>query len=182
MRKAGWLSGGATAGRWRIGAAGWPFMFFRLLYFVFCKVASWLSLLARSGAAKDAEILVLRHENAVLRRQAGRPRMSWPDRAVLSALARVLPAALRAHRLVTPGTLLGWHRRLIREKWTYPGQTGRPPVDPAMVALIERLARENPRWGYRRVQGELARLGTGSGPRRCSGSCAGDGSALRRVP
>ena len=134
-------------------------MCFRLLYLVFCKVTCWLSLLARGDAVKDTEILVLRHENAVLRRQAGCPRLSWPDRAVLSALARVRPAALRAQRLVTPGTLLGWHRRLVRSKWTYPGQPGRPPVDQAMVALIERVATENPRWGYRRVQGELARLG-----------------------
>src|ERR1017187_2265109 len=126
-------------------------MCFRLLYLVFCKVASWLSLLARGDAAKDVEILVLRHENAVLRRQVGRPGMSWPDRAVLSALAYVLPAALRAHRLVTPGTLLAWHRRLVRRKWRYPGRPGRPPGDPAMVALIARLAGEDPRWGVRPV-------------------------------
>ena len=122
-------------------------MFFRLLYLVFCKVTCWLSLLAGSDAVKDAEILVLRHQNAVLRRQAGRPRMSWPDRAVLPALARVLPAALRAHRLVTPGTLPGWHRRLVGRKWTYLGQPGRPPADPALVALIERLARGEPAMG-----------------------------------
>jgi putative transposase len=99
-------------------------MFFRLLYLVFCKVACWLSLLARSGAARDVEVLVVRHENAVLRRRVGRPRMSWPDRAVLSGLARVLPAALRAHRLVTPGTLLGWHRPAGQEEAGLSGTAG----------------------------------------------------------
>jgi hypothetical protein len=85
-----------------------------LLYLVFARLASWLVLLARSSAAKDVEILVLRHEVAVLRRTRRPPRLGWADRAVLAALIRLLSAKLRGHRLVTPGTLLRWHRRLVR--------------------------------------------------------------------
>jgi putative transposase len=131
----------------------------RLLYLIFVRLCSWLVLLGRSSASKNAELLVLRHEVAVLRRTHPRPRLDWADRAVLAALVRHLPRKLRAHRLITPGTVLRGHRRLVARKWTYTHRTGRPPVSAEITALIARLAIENVSWGYQRIQGELLKPG-----------------------
>jgi hypothetical protein len=116
----------------------------RLLYLIFQHL---LGLLGRTSSTKDIELLVLRHELAVLRRTNPRPRLNWADRAVFAALVRRLPRALRCHRLVTPNTILRWHRHLVREKWTYPNRSGRPPIDAAIATLVVRMATENPNLG-----------------------------------
>ena len=134
-------------------------MSLRLLYLIFRQVLGLILLMGRTSSNKDVELLVLRHEVSVLRRANPRPRLDWADRAVFAALIRRLPQALRGHCLVTPRTILRWHRHLVRRRWTYPNRSGRPPIDEVLAALVERMARENPSWGYRRIQGELLKLG-----------------------
>jgi putative transposase len=136
-------------------------MVVRLLYLIFRQLVAWLGLLARSSRSKNLEILVLRHEVAVLRRQVRRPRLSWADRAVFTALTRLLSQAGRLQRIVTPGTILRWHRDLVTRRWTQPRQrrTGGRCTAPELRRLVLRLASENSSWGYRRIQGELAGLG-----------------------
>jgi putative transposase len=132
----------------------------KLIYQVFAKLLSWMVLHVRSDTANEIEILVLRHQLAVLQRRTRRPQIRWSDRAVIAALARLLPARRRRGLLVTPATILRWHRYLVRRRWTtQPVRAGRPAIPAGVRALIVRLATENPTWGYRRVHGELAGLG-----------------------
>jgi len=130
------------------------------LYFMTRRLVGMLLGSFRSEHAKDIEIAVLRHQLEVLCRQVKRPEFRSADRAVLAVLSRALPRSRWSIFLVTPGTIVRWHRRLVARKWTQPQRRGgRPPVAEPVVALILRLARENPRWGYRRIQGELKKLG-----------------------
>jgi putative transposase len=155
----------------------------RLIYLFMVRVLGWLVFLTRDDAAKDEEILVLRHEVTVLRRQVARPGPDWADRAVLPALSRLLLGSLRLYRIVTPGSLLAWRRRLVKRKWTYPNAPGRPSVADEVRVPVQQLARRNPRWdtGASRVNwsawvpgGEgtvrriLAAAGLSPAPRRAS--------------
>ena len=129
-------------------------------YFAIGRLLQLVALADRSEREKNIEILALRHEIAVLRRQVGRSAYQPADRAFIAALSRLLPRSSWCCFSVTPETLLAWHRRLISRRWTYPHRPpGRPPVDEETTALVVRLASENPRWGYRRIQGELIKLG-----------------------
>ena len=130
------------------------------LYRLIQRVAELARMHRMDDVAKDAEILVLRHQLAVLRRQVARPRFTWSDRALIATLAKLVPRERWAAFLVTPETILRWHRALVCGRWTYPHRrVGRPQLPAETVALIVRLARENPRWGYLRIVGELKKLG-----------------------
>jgi transposase InsO family protein len=135
----------------------------QLWAFVYLAIQQLLGLLVlsfRSERSNGIELLALRHEVAILRRQVGRPAYRPADRALLAALSRLLPRSQWGTFGVTPGTLLAWHRRLVARRWTYARRSsGRPPVDDQTIVLVMRLAEENPRWGYRRIQGELLKLG-----------------------
>jgi transposase InsO family protein len=130
------------------------------VYVLACRLFELVVLLVRCDSSKELEILVLRHELAILRRQTWRPRFTPSDRFLLTALSRVLPRRSWHVMLVTPETLLRWHRRLVARRWTYPHRPpGRPPIEEAVRELILQLARENSSWGYVRIVGELRKLG-----------------------
>ena len=134
-------------------------MFWSLWYLAFCCLFRVVSLCLRSEGFKELEIVVLRHELSVLRRQTRRPQLTMTDRVFLAAASRLLPRSSWRSFVVTPATLLRWHRRLVARRWTYGGRSGRPSIGDEIRELVLRLARENPRWGYQRIAGELNGLG-----------------------
>jgi putative transposase len=137
-------------------------MSMRFAYLAVLRMFGWLALLARTDRAKDADILILRHQVAVLQRQVKAPRLSWADRAVMAALARLVPRSQLGQLclIVSPRTLLRWHACLVRRHWTYPRRApGRPGTAKPVRALVLEMARDNPGWGYRRIHGELVGLG-----------------------
>ena len=134
-------------------------MFLSLCYLVLRRVLGLAALRVRSNDFKELEIVVLRHELGILRRRARRPAVTWADRLFLAAASRLLPRARWRSFIVTPPTLLRWHGRLVAKRWTYARRAGRPPIRREIRALVLRLARENSRWGYQRLVGELKGLG-----------------------
>src|SRR5258708_37583388 len=140
-------------------------MCLRFAFLLATRAASWLRLSRRDDEWKNAEILILRHQLTVLQRhQPCRPKLTWADRALLVTLLSVIPKARRLglRLLVTPDTILRWHRDIVRRRWaarSVPGKAGRPATRRNIKALVLRLACENPEWGYRRIHGGLAGLG-----------------------
>jgi putative transposase len=140
-------------------------MCLRFVFLLITRTVTWLRLSRREEAWRIAEILILRHQLTVLqRRQPRRPKLNWADRALLATLLGVIPKARRhgLRLLVTPDTIVRWHREVVRRRWaarSIRGRTGRPATRRNVRALVLRLARENPEWGYRRIHGELAGLG-----------------------
>jgi putative transposase len=159
-------------------------LFASLLYLALRRMLQLALLCFRSREFKELEIVVLRHELAILRRQVGRPALRPADRAFLAAASRLVPRRHWGSFFVTPDTLLRWHRRLVARRWTYPTrQSGRPPIGSEIRELVPRLARENSRWGYQRIAGELASLGLSVSPTTVGKLLrgAGLGPAGRRV-
>jgi putative transposase len=126
-------------------------VFLSVVYVVFLRILQLVLLLFRSAESKDLEIVVLRHELAVLRRHVRQPTFRAADRLLLAAASRSVPRGSWSLFLVTPATLLRWHRRLVAKRWTYARSPGRPQIGPEVRVLIVRFARENPRWGYQRI-------------------------------